>query len=169
MSVAFRMRRQRGGNSLVELVVATLIVGVLLVAALQAVGQSLLSQARTADLVQSQALARTLLAEILDKSYQEPGSTNPPIGLDTGETAGNRNTYDDADDYHGLSESPPAGADGIAIAAYAGWTRNVTVTWVDPATLVQTGAESGAKKIIVSMTHNGIAAGSAIGYRTSAP
>lgn len=158
----------RRGNTFIELVVAAIIVAVLMVASLQAVGQSLLAQAKLADRVQGELLARALLSEIVHKAYQEPGATSPPLGLDASDTGGIRSTYDDADDYDGLSESPPAMPDGSAMTAYAGWTRTVVVTWVDPATLVASGSDLGAKQITVSTSKNGVTGATAIGYRTSA-
>ena len=51
-------RARRRGNSLLEVAVSTLLVGVLLVAALQAAGQSLFSQIKSADRIRGQQLAR---------------------------------------------------------------------------------------------------------------
>jgi MSHA pilin protein MshD len=166
--------RRRGvcanrGNTFVELTVATVVVAVLMLASLQALGQSLLAQAKLADRVHGDLLARSLLSEIVQKAYQEPGSTNPPIGLDASDTVGIRNTYDDVDDYQGLSESPPALPDGTAMPAYAGWTRSVSVIWVDPFTLVASGSDVGAKQITVVTSKNGVVSATVIGYRTSAP
>jgi MSHA pilin protein MshD len=165
-----RSKNRRRGNTLIELALSTVLVGVLITAALRATGQSLLAQVKMADRARGELLARSLLSEILQKAYLEPNSTNPPLGIDVSETAGLRPSYDDVDDYHGHSESPPADAAGAAIAAYAGWTRSVAVTLIDPVTLAPvTGADTGAKRITVTASLNGSPVATAVGYRTAAP
>lgn len=160
-------RLKHRGNSLLEVAVSTLLVSVLLVAALQAAGQSLFSQIKAADRVRGQRLARLLLIEIMQRAYSEPGATNPPIGTDSSELG--RATFDDVDDYHAYGEVPPQDAAGNALAEYTGWTRSVTVEWIDPATLATAAGESGAKRITVSTSLGGAPVAAATGYRTSAP
>jgi Tfp pilus assembly protein PilV len=159
----------RCGNSLLELTIATVVVGVLMVAALKAAGQSLFAQAMTAHKIQGELLARSLLSEVLQKPYQEPSAANAAMGVDTAETAGVRASYDDVDDYHGLIESPPTMPDSAAINAYAGWARSVSVVWVDPVTLASAITDRGAKQITVAVTRDGVLAATAVGYRTNAP
>lgn len=97
-----RIRRQRGVN-LIELIIAIVVIsiavtGVLLVYA-TAVGSS-------ADpMIQQQALAvaEAYLDEILARPVADPD------GSEAGET---RATFDDVDDYAGLSDSPPRDQNG---------------------------------------------------------
>jgi Tfp pilus assembly protein PilV len=160
-------RACRAGNSLLEVAVATLLVAILLVAALQAAGQSLFSQIKTADRIRGQRLAQSLLAEVTQLAYSEPGASNPPLGADASETG--RATFDDVDDYHGYSESPPQNSAGAALTEYAGWTRSVAVERIDPVTLAITASESGAKRITISARRGAITIATAEGIRTSAP
>jgi MSHA pilin protein MshD len=152
--------------SLIEMAVATVLVGVLMVAALQSAGQSLVARRKTADRAWGHFLAQGLLNEIRGLPYCEPGTTEPAIGLDAGETAGVRTTYDDVDDYHGLTENQPANRDGTALANTAGWTRSVTVAWVATNNFSTTASASGAKRITVTASYNGLTVATAVALRT---
>ena len=167
----FRARRsRRRAHSLVELAVSTMLVGVLMTAALQATAQSLLSQRLTADRAIAESLAQSLLTEVLQQSYADPATSSAPLGLDSGETPSIRATYDDVDDYHAHAESSPRYKDGTSIPGLTGWTRTVAVSWVVPITLNPTaGPETGAKRITVSATSPGGVVYSVVGFRTSAP
>ena len=54
----------------------------------------------------------------------EPDDT-PAFGREAGESSSSRAAYDDVDDYHGWSGSPPVEKDDAAIANAAGFTRIV--------------------------------------------
>jgi hypothetical protein len=156
----------RRGVSIVEVAVATLLTGVLLVAALQAAGQSLLAQRQTADRSLGHLLAQGLLNEIRALPYCEPGTDEPTLGTDTGENAGARTTLDDVDDYHGLVENPPKARDGTSLGNVSGWTRSVTVAWVAANDFSTAASASGAKRITVTASYNGNPVATATGVRT---
>src|SRR5688572_14952205 len=101
--IVLRLQRNRArrGTSLVELTVATILVGILMSAALTALGQSLLAQRKSADLVASRQLAESLLAEVLAKPYSDPGGGLAILGIDLLEVLSQESSYDDVDDYHG--------------------------------------------------------------------
>src|SRR6476659_1062112 len=87
---------RRPGTTLIECTAATLMVGVLLVAALSSAGGSLRMTQGIDDRGRAQRLAGDLMNEILLQSYQEPdGSVG--MGLDPGENTGNRAVFDDVD------------------------------------------------------------------------
>lgn len=129
------------GFSLMEAVVATLIVGVMLVAALRTVAASRTSQLTISDRAKGQMLAKDLMAEILTHPYIDPqGDAIPWVGanITQGETAGpGRSLYDDIDDFNFWSKSPPEFTDGTAMPDLTDWTRSVNVYWADPADLSQ--------------------------------
>ncbi len=88
-------------------------------------------------------LAQDLMEEIRTRKFDEdtpagggvvaPGSNN--IGLEAGENAaGPRNAYDDVDDYHGYTEGTLKDMNGVTLAEATGYTRTVTVEYVDAAT-----------------------------------
>lgn len=131
-----------------------LIVGLMLVAALNTVGASKVSQARSADQTLGPMLAQELMSEILNQNYMEPAGTLA-FGLE-GESASVRSDWDDVDDYDGWSASPPQDRDGAVLSGTTGWGRSVAVTWADTADVNSTaGSPSGIKRIDVTVTHDG--------------
>jgi MSHA pilin protein MshD len=163
---SLRRRPRPSGISLVELAIATALTGILMVAALQSAGQTMVAQRVTADRSLGHFLAHGLLNEIRGLPYCEPGTDEPAIGPDTGETAATRTTLDDVDDYHGLTENPPKGRDGTALANFSGWTRSVTVAWVSAADFSASGSATGAKRITVTASYNGSPVAIATAVRT---
>jgi hypothetical protein len=155
---------------LAELVVSTLLVGVVMCAALSSTGQALFTQRKMADRVTGRYLAQALLAEILTTAYEEPGGGLSLLGIDLLETLGLKSTYDDVDDFDGYSESPPTNADGSTMTGYSGWSRSVAVTGVNATTLAPTSSNNtGIKRVAVTAAYNGVTVYTAYGYRTAAP
>jgi type II secretory pathway pseudopilin PulG len=143
---------RRGGFSLVETAIATLLVGGLLVTAMNMVGASRITQSRTTDRQHATLLADELLQEVLAQPYGEPNG-NPLLGLDIGELLTLRVGFDDADDYDDYTESPPVDADGQPIPGAGRFTRRVEVRWVDPDepdTVVA--SDQGLKRVTVTVT-----------------
>ena len=138
--------------TLVESVISLVIVGVMLVAALNTVGASRLSQYKTSTRAQGRLLAESLLAEIFTQPYADPNGA-VLFGVEVGENDATRDAFDDVDDYHTWTSSPPTEKTGTQMSSWAGWQRTVTVEWVDPAdpALVQ-GTESLAKRITVKVS-----------------
>jgi hypothetical protein len=155
------------GLTLVESVIATVVVGAMLVAALNTVGASRLSQFKTCQWTRGQNLATDLMVEIMRQAYEDPDGT-PSFGCEAGEAGTGRSSFDDADDYHGWIGAPPASEDGTAIPGWSGWKRTVTVEWVDPMDpgLVM-GSESGVKRITVSVAYNDMPMASVVGLRSA--
>ncbi len=91
------------------------------------------------------------------------------IGIDDSEGTSNRTDFDDVDDYHGWSASPPEAKDGTALADYTGWTRSVTVEYVNPLQPGGTavGSDNGAKRITVTVTDPRGSETKLIGVRTN--
>lgn len=164
-----RYARNRGGFGLVETVVATALVGVLMVAALRTVGVSIFTQYKAAERTAGQMLADGLMAEILAKSYADPDSS-PQFGPEAGESSTSKANYDDVDDYQGWNESPPQYADGNPMPDLTGWKRSVAVCWVDPSDVSKDkSSDTGAKRITVTVQHNNVTVASRIAIRTAAP
>ena len=132
-----------------------LIVGLMLVAALNTVGASRVSQSRNAEQSIGPMLAQDLMAEILSQNYEEPDVT-VKFGRESGERKGKRSAWDDVDDYDSWSKSPPQNKDGTDIPDLAGWGREVKVTWASVADLnLEAGSPTGLKRIDVTVTHQG--------------
>jgi prepilin-type N-terminal cleavage/methylation domain-containing protein len=149
------LRRRSRGFSLLEVVVATLIVGIVMVAALESLGAYIRGQTHVADESRAWLLAQDLMSEILDAKYQEPD--DPPLfGPEAGENAGDRATYDDVDDYHGWSASPPEYKDGTPMSNLSGWRRRITIEQISAADLTTpVASDQGLRRITVEVSRDG--------------
>jgi MSHA pilin protein MshD len=129
-----RAPRRIAGFSLVEATFSIVIVGVMLVAALQTAAAARVLTQRSADRSRAALLAQELMSEILQQPYEDATAGRGSFGPEAGESGpGNRSLFDDVDDYHGWSESPPRDRNGSAIGDAADWRWEVTVWWVSPA------------------------------------
>ena len=167
--LAFRISRAAGGFTLVDSVVAVVIVSLMVVAGLRAAAASQVAQYKSAERAIGRMLADGLLAEIMQLSYEDP-SLPPVFGRESNETATSRGNYDDVDDYNGWSQSPPQDKDGVAMPGLDGWSRSVVVEWVnasDPTSVAA--AETGTKRITVAVKHNNVTVVTRVAVRTKAP
>jgi MSHA pilin protein MshD len=129
-------RCSHGGFTLIEILLslAILVLAVPILASVFPWGTKQPAEARE----QSQAvlLAQELMEEVLTRKWDEnatpPGKTNVPstIGLDAGEVAGDRSTYDDIDDYDGFVDSPMHDALGTTLSAFTGFWSQVSISYV---------------------------------------
>jgi hypothetical protein len=145
-------RQRRKGFSLIECAFSTFLVAVVIVAALKSVAAT---QRMRMSIPQQRAdldLAQRLLTEVVQARYLDPG-TSPVFGPEVADITGNRSLFNDVDDYHLWSESPPTAKDGTQLTALTGWSRQVRVDWVDPANpATSTSTDLGLKKITVTVT-----------------
>lgn len=149
------MQNTRCGLSLIEVVISTLLVGLLVVASLKTVGGVFRTWQVTENEYDGTALAMELMTEVLQARYEEPDDT-PQFGRESSEIGGDRAAWDDTDDYDDWSTSPPELKDGTALSQYTGWTRSVIIQKVnagDPATLrTDISEDKGLRKITVTLT-----------------
>ncbi len=148
-------RRRPGGFSLIEAVLSVVIVGTLMVAALNTVGASRTAQVSAARRSRAVPLANALMAEILQQPYEDPttpGDTTLGPEADEGAT---RKDFDDFDDYEDWVESPPQRRDGAEIPWSRGFKRTVRVKWCDPSDLDDDlDTPSGVKRVRVRVFYN---------------
>jgi hypothetical protein len=148
--------------------VAAAVVAVMLVAALNTLGAAARGYFVARRAQQGGILAEQLMAEIVQSCYKDPDGT-PLFGLEAGESGTGRLGYDDVDDYHGWLDCPPLARDGTPVPGAAGWTRQVTVAWVNPLNPSSTvGSESGLKRITVVATSAGGVTFTRVALRSSA-
>ncbi len=147
---------RRSGFSLLEVMISLFLVGTIMVVALEALTAATAGRTRNGNQAQGVLLAQSLLQEILDHPYLEPDDT-AVFGPETSETAaGTRATFDDVDDYHGWSASPPESKDGTDLSLSSDWTRKVEVQWVQPNDMdVDASSDDGLKQVIVSVEYKG--------------
>lgn len=108
------LRRQRGLN-LIELVIAIVVISIATTGVLLVYATAVRHSADPMIQQQALAVAEAYLDEILARPACEP--VVPPTAPCTGETGGieageTRDTYDDVQDYAGLSNSPPLDQNG---------------------------------------------------------
>ncbi len=165
-SLRNRSRFLRRAFGMAETALSVVIVGVMLVAALKAVGVSRSGQINISDRARGELLARALMEEIMRQAYREPTDT-PLFGLEGAEIGSiNRLLFDDVDDYDGLTNSTPQYRDGTTIPNATGWTRSVTVVYVNPSNFNQTSiTDSGAKRITITVAHNNVTVATLVAVR----
>jgi len=165
------MRRSRStrtvpGFSLVEAVIATAIVGGLLVAALTTVGATARARQVTTDGDKALVLAKDLLDEVLAKPYFDPQGS-AALGREVDETS--RDQYDDVDDYDALIDDPPVTPDARSVTAQRGWKREVLVRWASRADItVDAKDDEGIKRVEVFVSRHGKPLCTLVALRTSA-
>jgi len=144
----------RRAFTLVEAVVSVLIVGGMTVGALHAVAASKTLSIRAGEKTEAMSLATDLMAEILSQAYEDPAAGSSTLGRDSSEPNGQRDQWNDVDDYTGWSSTPPTLTDGTAIPGYENWTRSVNVQWAksnNPSK--KSTVPTGIKCITVTVTH----------------
>ncbi len=149
--------RRRAALTLVEVVVSTLIVGLMTVAALNGLGAATRSSQSAGNRGVALGLADDLMAEVLATAYSDPDGA-ATFGLESGEAAP-RDNFDDVDDFNGWNQKPPKAADGTTIADRADWRQRVTVELVVPTNPSQETAgaiDQGAKRICVKIEYNDV-------------
>lgn len=161
------MKHHRHGITLAETVVSTLIVGLVLVSTIQIVGPIIRSGSVMADKAIAANLANELSEEIGSKLFQEPAAADvDSLGADFGET---RSTYDDIDDYQGMTNTPPQLSDSTKLTNLANWSRVVRIDHVsvnDPS--AQSAVYTGLKRVTVTVNKNGVELASIISLHAHA-
>lgn len=142
------------GFTLGEAAISTVVVAVMMGAALGSVARTGQFRRISNELQMAHGLGEQLMAEILCKSYWDPSSSSPTaIGPSAAEAAtGNRSKFNDVDDFHGWIECPLQSPDGSTLGADAGWYRWVQVSFVHWSNLEATvGSDQGLKRIRVEV------------------
>jgi len=151
------MKRQ-AGLTLVELVMVIVIIAIAIAGV---VGAFSLLVGRSADplnQVRAVSLAQLYMDAILTRNYDEStlvGGGKVDVedvdcampGPDDGET---RATFDDADDYHGLADSPPKDYEGVDLPGYGGFSVRVAVACAGSE--VDVANDEDAKRIDITIT-----------------
>ena len=162
-------RFQRRGLSLLEVTVSTLLVGLITVGAMRSLGTSVRASNSTAQTTQAVLMAEELMVEILAQDYSDPDDT-AVFGVESTENRSLRADWDDVDDYHKWSASPPVDTDGTAFASKS-WTRTVTVAHVDPDDLLTPLAiddDRGIKRVTVQVLRDNVVVAELHGLQTEA-
>lgn len=158
----------RQAFSQIEVVASTAMLGILMTATMTSIAASRMRVTSEMARWQGQSLANEMLAEILSLPACDPENGPPTsLGLESGESDGtNRSKWDDVDDYHNLSESPPRNRSGVAITGYAGWVRTTTVERMQSGNWTRTNSTyDRVYRVTVNVTRNSTPIATAIGFK----
>ena len=143
----------RWGLSYVEVMLATVIMSVLLVAAVRLFANLGRSALHTSDAAAAATLAVEMIEEIRRLPYKDPYAA-AQFGPGDGETGAGRTGFDDIDDYDNWSACPPEDRSGQSFSQYPRLTRAVNVRYVEADDFTQASGTSdeGFKEIIVTIS-----------------
>ncbi len=162
-------RSRRRAFTLLEATFSIVLVGGLVVVALDTVGASTVAKQALSDAAAGRLLGASVMAEVLRRDYEDPDGA-PLFGLEMAEMLVERDSYDDIDDYNGLAVSPPQYADGTVIPGYEGWSYSVDVVLVDQTDLSKEElADEGVKRIQVRVFRDGVEVVSFWAIKTGIP
>jgi len=142
-------RRQQSGFTFLEIVISLLVLTVGAFSMLQCVNVAMDANNRAIQEGIASNLASALMSEIMTKRFQENAkpTENLNFGIENGESRFLVPFFDDVDDYDstgyagGIFDSPPRTIGNTALANYQGFTRSVTVTFVEALDLIPVGGD----------------------------
>ena len=135
------MSRSKSGVLLVEASMACVIISVALVALVPTFVLSLKANKAAEQMKVATQLSTELLEEIRLRRWDELTPLPPQsiavgsstLGIDAGENAADKRTFNDIDDFNGWTENPPKDPMMLALTGIVGYSRSVTVRYVDSA------------------------------------
>jgi len=141
--------RVRGGFTLIEAALVTVIIGVGVMAMMQLLAAGTVQNGAGAKLTTGLAMAGNIRELTLDLAFTDPDQT-ASWGTESGETA--VDTYDDLDDLDGKTFSPPIDARRQSIASQPEWTQVIAVQCVDPDLITTTVPDGSSPMARVTVT-----------------
>lgn len=131
--------RHERGFSIIEIVISMLVMTVIFGGLIGMLTDYSVKGAMDQTRRTAMSAAKELMEEVKSKRFDQLGVQDPvsgwsTIGVDTGETAGDKSTFNDVDDYNGFSEN--------LAAPFSGLTRSVAVTYVSDDDLTTASASS---------------------------
>lgn len=153
--------RRGGGFTLVEMVIAIVIISVGLAGVLAAFNTTVRSSADPMIRKQMLAVAEEMLEEIQLKPYAVSGAAPANSAVACGTAGADRAAFDDVSDYHNYETSSVCNIDGVAVAGLAAYAVQVSVV----VTSLGAPAVAAAKRIAVTVTRAGETL-TLVGWRT---
>ena len=139
-------RKTQAGLTLVELVISIVVISVSITGVLSVMNLTVGHSADPLIQHQSIAIAEAYMEEILLLAYSDPDAT------EAGET---RATYDDVDDYHGLSDTGVHDQSGNAVASLSNYNVAVNVTTVTVNTITMQRVDVTVSGVLGNLTLSG--------------
>ena len=149
-------RKFEKGLTLVEIIISLLVLAVACGGLVNLIMNFSLKNAAVENRRAAVIAAKELMAEIVSKRFDQLTTKDSMngwsvLGTDAGETAGTKSTFNDADDYDGLSET--------LTSPFTGYTRTTSVVYVAAADLTTASASrlNDYKRVIVTVSSGGTA------------
>lgn len=158
-------RRPRG-FTLVEMIIAMVIIGVGLAGVLTAFDTTVRSSADPMIRKQMLAVAEEMMEEILLKPYAVTGTAPSNALAACGDAGAVRKAFDDVSDYHGYQTTGVCDIDGDVVPGLADYNVSVTVVANAAVAVDLTGLPIGAVRTITVTVTRGGEALSLVGWRT---
>jgi type II secretory pathway pseudopilin PulG len=146
-------RTSRGGFTLLEVGLATMIIGLGVMAVLQLAAKLTVSQDNAVDVTQAINLANNIHELFFNLHFADP-VTPTHWGPESGETLA---TYNDNDDFDGSVFSPPIDTERNTISNLTNWSQSISVQSVDPNSITSTVPDgtTSMERITVTIQHQG--------------
>jgi prepilin-type N-terminal cleavage/methylation domain-containing protein len=149
------------GFSLIEVLIATVLVGMAIAALVAANGSFSMANVAGADLSTAEFLVEQIRELTTMLPVADPDATTwTVLGLDTGESFSDLSTLDDVDDWNGFNSTSvgaPINAQRAPLSALAAFSQHVTVQKIDPSNfdLLDTTGTSNFVRITAEIRENG--------------
>ena len=148
-----RRADSRHGVTLLEVIISLILVSTIILVSITASANLMRNKSISMESVRGHELAFQILDEVTAARFEDADEDERTFGREDSETATNRTDFDDVDDYHNYSASPPAHRDGSPIAELAGWSFSVTVAPAESTTggiVTTTDTAAPLKRVIVT-------------------
>ncbi len=142
---------KKDGFALIEIGIILVYMSVAMIAMSALIVSTHKAAALNARRLKAVDFASEMLEEVLARRWKEKGSASDVLGCEDGEDAGDKNSFDDVDDFNGWDEHPPLFPCGVQNAdEFSGFSRRVSVEYINSGDLPSATATA-FKKITVSV------------------
>lgn len=144
-------KRRHGGFTLIEAAIATVVVGMGIVALLHAMGAGTRVNHEGSSVTQAVFLGQEIREWTMQLPFSDldPGDAGNPPGSDGSDS---QVFVDDLDDLMNVTYSPPRDGQGYVIDGMDGWYQTISIEWKDPANLTLTVPAGSTDTVSVTVT-----------------
>jgi prepilin-type N-terminal cleavage/methylation domain-containing protein len=147
---AMQPMHHRQGFTLIEAAVATMIVGVGILALVHAMASGTRVNQQGRNVTQAVFLAQEIREWTIRLPFNDPDPAD--AGKPPGSDGTNPQTFvDDLDDLMDVTYTPPRNANGQPINDLTGWSQTIQLQWKDPNSLLMTVPNGSSDAILVTV------------------